>query len=154
MTFPSEFGFYLRPGDILYSGKHKYTWGVGHVGIVGTDGLVRHVIPYGKQMHSIDDFFRNFVHVSVLRYKCEKVSYEAAEMSELLFNEIERYSLHPSLRKVSRNHCTKYVWQSFFYSQSRDVLWQLTDGMKLVIVPSLFIYGSKGVFQKVLTFSY
>src|SRR5690625_1644248 len=101
-----------------------------------------------------DDFFRNFVHVSVLRYKCEKVSYEAAEMSELLFNEIERYSLHPSLRKVSKNHCTKYVWQSFFYSQSRDVLWQLTDGMKLVIVPSLFIYGSKGVFQKVLTFSY
>lgn len=152
MPFPSSYGFNLRPGDILYCGKNKYTWGVGHVGIVGTDGLVRHVIPYGKQLNSIDVFFTNFARVSVYRYKDEKVSFEAAEMSEELFKEIERYSLHPSLKNVRFTHCTKYIWQSFYYSQSKDVIWDHSEKDWLIILPWLFRYKTKGAFKKVLTF--
>jgi len=152
MSFPSKYGFYLRPGDILYSGKNKHTWGVGHVGIVGTDGLVRHVIPYGKQTNSIDVYMGNFVRVSVLRYWDERVAYEAAQMSELLYEEIKSYSLNPSLRNIRKNHCTKFIWQSFYYSQSRDVLWNAKDHWMFLISPWLFKYGAKGTFTRVLTF--
>lgn len=152
MTSSSRFGFNLKSGDILYSGKNKYTWGVGHVGILGTDGLVRHVIPRGKQIHSIDEFLTNFIRVSVLRYIDEKVSYEAAEMSEVLYHEISRYSLHPSLRSVQKNHCTKFVWQCFYHSQAKDILWNVPNTRNLIILPSFFKYATKGSFYKVLTF--
>lgn len=153
MTFPSRYGFYLRPGDILYSGKNKYTWGVGHVAIVGTDGLVRHVIPYGKQTNSIDVYFTNFVRVSVYRHKDKQVAHEAAEMSAILYEEIERYSLHPSLRNLKKNHCTKYIWQSFFYSQGKDLLLNVSDNCLFIISPCLFKNATKGTFKRLLTFN-
>lgn len=151
MAFLSRYGFYLRPGDVLYSGKNKYTFGVGHVSIVGTDGLVRHVIPYGKRTDPIDVYLRNFVRVSVLRHFDEQVAYEAAEMSELLYEEIDRYSLHPSLKNVRLNHCTKYIWQSFYYSQERDLLWNVSDAYLFIIAPYLFKYATKGSFDHVLS---
>lgn len=152
MAFLSQYGFYLRPGDILYSGKNKYTFGVGHVSIVGRDGLVRHVIPYGKRLDSIDTYVQNFVRVTVLRHFDEQVAYGAGEMSELLFDEIERYSLHPSLANVRYNHCTKFIWQSYYYSQGRDLLWNASDSYFFIIAPYLFKYATRASFDQVLTF--
>lgn len=153
MTFQSGYGFSLRPGDLMYSGKNKHTWGVGHVAIVGTDGLVRHVIPYGKQTNTIDTYFRNFVRVSVYRHRDEQLAYEAAEMSALLYEEIESYSLHPSLRNIKKNYCTKYIWQSFYYSRGKDLLWNMSDHYLFIISPWLFKYATKGTFKKLLTFN-
>lgn len=127
----------VRAGDVLYSGKKPDTFFVGHVGIVGTDGKVRHIIPSGKKTHTLSSFKSNFGNITVLRHSNSGTGYLAATKSREIYSSMSEYKLNNRLNNVKKNYCTKFVWQSFYQSSNIDILGlHYTGNSKALIFPS------------------
>lgn len=79
-----------------------------------------------------------------MRHSNSTTAYFAATKSREIYNDMETYSSNSKLNNVKKNHCTKFVWQSYYQSLGKDAFgWGLTDSMSSLILPVSFNTNSK-----------
>ncbi|WP_322906765.1 hypothetical protein [Paenibacillus campi] len=115
----------LLPGDILYTPSSESTYYAGHMGIIGTDGRVYHVHPFGpvfadtvewyvKRFYSGDRFI-------VFRALRAEVGTEAAAWAEQHVRQVQAYRLHTDMDHIEHNYCSKFIDQAYRFTSGTDI---------------------------------
>ncbi|MFC2948791.1 hypothetical protein [Virgibacillus sediminis] len=111
----------MLPGDVLYSHKSAFSsLLVGHEGIVGEDYRIYHVNARGKNGHadSLPAYLsrhRKGERLSILRLRDKEAALAAAQWAAGNIERVKMYRYTPSLADISKNYCSKFIWQSFYY---------------------------------------
>lgn len=128
-----------QPGDVLYSSMSPDTAFVGHIGIVGSDGLVYHVLQGSNATRSsLPRYMKRFSkqNLHVLRHNSSDVATNAAFTAMAIHAEVEAYALNTKLSNVSQNYCSKFIWQAFYYGSGIDILGRGYNGdSALYVIP-------------------
>lgn len=117
-----------KAGDVLKCGKGLDTFFVGHVGILGEGLDVHHCLPGNDPgvTESLSSFIRSFTQygtVDVYRYSPGRGQLmgpflqplQAARWADRNINAVKEYNLaNFRMGDVSRNYCSKFVWQSYY----------------------------------------
>lgn len=115
---------YIKPGDILHSNKNKSTFFVGHIGIVGTDGRVKHTLPVDPSTsQTVSTFLTNFDTVTLIRPNNASLSarYNAGKWATNNLYRVTSYNFNGYLSDVDDNYCSKFVWQAYKYGGGVDI---------------------------------
>ncbi|MEI2280449.1 hypothetical protein [Paenibacillus polysaccharolyticus] len=129
----------LEPGDIVYTPSSESTYYAGHMGIIGLDGKVYHVHPYGPVFaDTLDWYLTRFYEGDrfiVFRSKLHQVGIRAAEWVQEHYKQVKFYRLQTNLLSVERNYCSKFIYQAYKFTSGLD-LW----GRKFAKLKQGFIY--------------
>ncbi|MEK3824167.1 MULTISPECIES: hypothetical protein [Paenibacillus] len=129
----------LEPGDIVYTPSSESTYYAGHMGIIGLDGKVYHVHPYGPVFaDTLDWYLTRFYEGDrfiVFRSKLHQVGMRAAEWVQEHYKQVKFYRLQTNLLSVERNYCSKFIYQAYKFTSGLD-LW----GRKFAKLKQGFIY--------------
>lgn len=126
-----KFGYYgvtkmrTQPGDVLYSSVSRDTAFVGHIGIIGDDGFVYHVLRGNQATRtSLPRYMKRFSkqNLYILRPHSNKIAKQAGQAAMTIHPEIESYTFNKTLANVKENYCSKFIWQAFYYGAGIDVL--------------------------------
>lgn len=116
----------LEPGDIIYTPSSESTYYAGHMGIIGLDGKVYHVHPYGPVFaDSIDGYLTRFYEGDrfiVFRSRLSQAGQKAAEWVQTHYKQVKHYRLQTNLLSIERNYCSKFVYQAYRFTSGID-LW-------------------------------
>ncbi|WP_342551779.1 hypothetical protein [Paenibacillus sp. FSL R7-0652] len=117
----------LEPGDILYTPSSESTYYAGHMGIVGLDGKVYHVHPYGPVFaDTLDWYLTRFYEGDrfiVFRTKLRQVGTRAAEWVQENYEQVRFYRLQTNLLSIEQNYCSKFIYQAYKFTSGLD-LWE------------------------------
>ncbi|WP_053217959.1 hypothetical protein [Virgibacillus senegalensis] len=112
----------MEPGDILYSAKGMSTFLVGHVGMVGHDQLIYHSHPKGGFYEKLPVYLSRHKFGTVLTvFRPVYGASAAAQWVTDNVGRIQRYIFDPRLNTISTNYCSKFLWQSFWYTGIGDI---------------------------------
>ncbi|CAI6062180.1 hypothetical protein PAECIP112173_01832 [Paenibacillus sp. JJ-100] len=129
----------LEPGDIVYTPSSESTYYAGHMGIIGLDGKVYHVHPYGPVFaDTLDWYLTRFYEGDrfiVFRSKLRQVGIGAAEWVQEHYKQVKFYRLQTNLLSIERNYCSKFIYQAYKFTSGLD-LW----GRKFTKMKQGFIY--------------
>ncbi|MBR2564002.1 MAG: hypothetical protein IKE29_05200 [Paenibacillus sp.] len=129
----------LEPGDIVYTPSSESTYYAGHMGIIGLDGKVYHVHPYGPVFaDTLDWYLTRFYEGDrfiVFRSKLRQVGIGAAEWVQEHCEQVKFYRLQTNLLSIERNYCSKFIYQAYKFTSGLD-LW----GRKFTPMKQGFIY--------------
>jgi uncharacterized protein YycO len=116
----------LEPGDIVYTPSSESTYYAGHMGIIGLDGKVYHVHPYGPVFaDSMDWYITRFYEGDrfiVFRSRLNQAGVKAAEWVQEHYKQVKYYRLQTNLHSIERNYCSKFVYQAYQFTSGLD-LW-------------------------------
>ncbi|WP_405153109.1 hypothetical protein [Paenibacillus sp. FSL K6-0108] len=116
----------LEPGDILYTPSSESTYYAGHMGIIGLDGKVYHVHPYGPVFaDSLDWYITRFYEGDrfiVFRSRLNQAGVKAAQWVHDHYKQVKFYRLQTNLRSIERNYCSKFIYQAYQFTSGLD-LW-------------------------------
>ncbi|MEC0124246.1 hypothetical protein [Paenibacillus pabuli] len=116
----------LEPGDIVYTPSSESTYYAGHMGIIGLDGKVYHVHPYGPVFaDSLDWYITRFYEGDrfiIFRSRLNQAGVKAAEWVQEHYKQVKWYRLQTNLRSIERNYCSKFVYQAYQFTSGLD-LW-------------------------------
>ncbi|TPG86964.1 hypothetical protein EEL32_12270 [Brevibacillus laterosporus] len=113
----------MKPGDVIYGGKKLSTFFVGHVGIVGRDFQVYHAHPSGGLSDGINYYVNRFNDGDILTIlRPDSGGKAAAKWAENNIDRMTSYSWNVSLGNVSKNYCSKFIWQAFYFGWDEDIL--------------------------------
>ncbi|MFS0871380.1 hypothetical protein [Paenibacillus xylanilyticus] len=116
----------LKPGDIVYTPSSESTYYAGHMGIIGLDGKVYHVHPYGPVFaDSLEWYLTRFYEGDrfiVFRSRLNQAGQRAAEWVQEHYKQVKFYRLQTNLRSIERNYCSKFVYQAYQFTSGLD-LW-------------------------------
>lgn len=116
----------LEPGDIVYTPSSESTYYAGHMGIIGLDGKVYHVHPYGPVFaDSLEWYLTRFYEGDrfiVFRSRLNQAGQRAAEWVHEHYKQVKFYRLQTNLRSIERNYCSKFVYQAYQFTTGLD-LW-------------------------------
>ncbi|WP_418038397.1 MULTISPECIES: hypothetical protein [Paenibacillus] len=116
----------LEPGDIVYTPSSESTYYAGHMGIIGLDGKVYHVHPYGPVFaDSLEWYLTRFYEGDrfiVFRSRLNQAGLRAAEWVHEHYKQVKFYRLQTNLRSIERNYCSKFVYQAYQFTSGLD-LW-------------------------------
>lgn len=116
----------LEPGDIVYTPSSESTYYAGHMGIIGLDGKVYHVHPYGPVFaDSLEWYLTRFYEGDrfiVFRSRLNQAGQRAAEWVHEHYKQVKFYRLQTNLRSIERNYCSKFVYQAYQFTSGLD-LW-------------------------------
>ncbi|PYY28883.1 hypothetical protein [Paenibacillus illinoisensis] len=116
----------LEPGDIVYTPSSESTYYAGHMGIIGLDGKVYHVHPYGPVFaDSLEWYLTRFYEGDrfiVFRSRLNQAGQRAAEWVHEHYKQVKFYRLQTNLRSIERNYCSKFVYQAYRFTSGLD-LW-------------------------------
>ncbi|MGO4527555.1 hypothetical protein AB4Z30_00630 [Paenibacillus sp. 2TAF8] len=117
----------LEPGDIVYTPSSESTYYAGHMGIIGLDGKVYHVHPYGPVFaDTLDWYLTRFYQGDrfiVYRSKLRQVGSRAAEWVHEHYQQVKYYRLQTNLLSIERNYCSKFIYQAYNFTSGLD-LWE------------------------------
>lgn len=117
----------LEPGDIVYTPSSESTYYAGHMGIIGLDGKVYHVHPYGPVFaDTLDWYLTRFYEGDrfiVFRSKLRQVGTGAAEWVHEHYKQVKFYRLQTNLLSIERNYCSKFIYQAYKFTSGLD-LWE------------------------------
>ncbi|GGH42985.1 hypothetical protein GCM10008014_03550 [Paenibacillus silvae] len=129
----------LEPGDIVYTPSSESTYYAGHMGIIGLDGKVYHVHPYGPVFaDTLDWYLTRFYQGDrfiVFRSRLRQVGDRAAEWVEDHYQQVKYYRLQTDLLSIERNYCSKFIYQAYKFTSGLD-LW----GRRFSKIKQGFIY--------------
>ncbi|MBU5352495.1 hypothetical protein KQI74_09405 [Paenibacillus barcinonensis] len=129
----------LEPGDIVYTPSSESTYYAGHMGIIGLDGKVYHVHPYGPVFaDTLDWYLTRFYEGDrfiVFRSRLRQVGDRAAEWVEDHYRQVKHYRLQTDLLSIERNYCSKFIYQAYKFTSGVD-LW----GRRFSKIKQGFIY--------------
>ncbi|WP_411343703.1 hypothetical protein ACE3MZ_19145 [Paenibacillus sp. WLX1005] len=115
----------LEPGDILYTPSSESTYYAGHMGILGTDGRVYHVHPFGPVFSDTVEWYVKRFYVGdrfvVFRARHEDVGVLAAEWAEQYYKQVKAYRLHTGMDDVTNNYCSKFIDQAYRFTSGTDI---------------------------------
>ncbi|MFC3041017.1 hypothetical protein ACFOGI_12280 [Virgibacillus xinjiangensis] len=117
----------VLPGDILYSHKiARSSFLVGHEGIVGQDYRIYHVNTRGDYGHadSLPAYLsrhRRGERLTILRFENKESALHAASWAAGNIGRVKRYRYTLSLKDITKNYCSKFIWQSFYYGTEESV---------------------------------
>lgn len=116
----------LEPGDIVYTPSSESTYYAGHMGIIGLDGKVYHVHPYGPVFaDSLDWYLTRFYEGDrfiVFRSRLNEAGMKAAGWVQDHYKQVKFYRLQTNLRSIERNYCSKFIYQAYQFTSGLD-LW-------------------------------
>ncbi|NMI06595.1 hypothetical protein HF638_21650 [Paenibacillus sp. SZ31] len=116
----------LEPGDIVYTPSSESTYYAGHMGIIGLDGKVYHVHPYGPVFaDSLDWYLTRFYEGDrfiVFRSRLNEAGMKAAGWVQEHYKQVKFYRLQTNLRSIERNYCSKFIYQAYQFTSGLD-LW-------------------------------
>ncbi len=115
----------LLPGDIIYTPSSESTYYAGHMGILGTDGRVYHVHPFGPVFSDtvewyVKRFYRGDRFI-VFRARHEEVGVEAAAWAEQHVHEVKAYRLYTGMDDIEHNYCSKFIDQAYRFTSGTDI---------------------------------
>jgi len=116
----------LEPGDIVYTPSSESTYYAGHMGIIGLDGKVYHVHPYGPVFaDSLEWYLTRFYEGDrfiVFRSRLSEAGMKAAGWVQDHYKQVKFYRLQTNLRSIERNYCSKFIYQAYQFTSGLD-LW-------------------------------
>ncbi|WP_413407999.1 hypothetical protein [Paenibacillus amylolyticus] len=116
----------LEPGDIVYTPSSESTYYAGHMGIIGLDGKVYHVHPYGPVFaDSLEWYLTRFYEGDrfiVFRSRLNEAGMKAAGWVQDHYKQVKFYRLQTNLRSIERNYCSKFIYQAYQFTSGLD-LW-------------------------------
>lgn len=116
----------LEPGDIVYTPSSESTYYAGHMGIIGLDGKVYHVHPYGPVFaDSLEWYLTRFYEGDrfiVFRSRLNEAGMKAAGWVQDHYKKVKFYRLQTNLRSIERNYCSKFIYQAYQFTSGLD-LW-------------------------------
>ncbi|PQP82149.1 hypothetical protein C0Q44_21105 [Paenibacillus sp. PCH8] len=116
----------LEPGDIVYTPSSESTYYAGHMGIIGLDGKVYHVHPYGPVFaDSLDWYLTRFYEGDrfiVFRSRLNQAGVKAAEWVHAHYKQVKFYRLQTNLHSIEHNYCSKFIYQAYQFTSGVD-LW-------------------------------
>lgn len=116
----------LEPGDIVYTPSSESTYYAGHMGIIGLDGKVYHVHPYGPVFaDSLEWYLTRFYEGDrfiVFRSRLNEAGMKAAGWVHDHYKQVKFYRLQTNLRSIERNYCSKFIYQAYQFTSGLD-LW-------------------------------
>lgn len=128
-----------QPGDVLYSSMSPDTAFVGHIGIIGSDGFVYHVLQGSSAIRSsLPRYMKRFSkqNLYILRHDSIDVASSAGRVAIEIHKEVEAYALNTELSNVSQNYCSKFIWQAFYYGSGIDILGRgYNSNSSLYVIP-------------------
>lgn len=148
-TYPGT-NIQMKAGDVLYSSKSlgTSTWGVGHVGIVGTDYNVYHVNKIENRGLSDGLYLYMSRHrpgekLTILRPR-GGYGTRAALWAENNYSRVTQYQINTArLSTISPNYCSKFVWQAFYYGEGINIAnFEPLDDTYTVAIGPLLIENS------------
>ncbi|MFC4024160.1 hypothetical protein ACFOUV_10180 [Oceanobacillus longus] len=128
-SIPNYPGTSIRmiPGDVLYSHKTALSsLVVGHSGIVGEDFYIYHVNKWGKKGHADRmpiylSRHKSGEKLTVLRASHSNHAINAAKWAKQNIESVESYYYTRDLNDLTKNYCSKFVWQAFYFGSEGKV---------------------------------
>ncbi|WP_260865785.1 hypothetical protein [Paenibacillus xylanexedens] len=116
----------LEPGDIVYTPSSESTYYAGHMGIIGLDGKIYHVHPYGPVFADSMEWYLTRFYAGdrfiVFRSRMNMAGLRAAEWVQEHYQQVKLYRLQTNLRSIERNYCSKFIYQAYQFTSGLD-LW-------------------------------
>ncbi len=115
----------LIPGDILYTPSSESTYYAGHMGIIGTDGRVYHVHPFGPVFSDTVEWYVKRFYTGdrfiVFRAQNEEAGAEAAAWAQQHVGQVQAYRLHTGMDDIEHNYCSKFIDQAYRFTSGTDI---------------------------------
>ncbi|WP_458119973.1 hypothetical protein [Paenibacillus sp. Z6-24] len=115
----------LLPGDIIYTPSSESTYYAGHMGILGMDGRVYHVHPFGPVFSDTVEWYIKRFYVGdrfvVFRSRQPQAGEQAARWAQEHYKQVTAYRLHTGLDNVQRNYCSKFIYQAYLFTSGIDI---------------------------------
>ncbi|WPP42287.1 hypothetical protein SK066_04855 [Paenibacillus hunanensis] len=115
----------LLAGDIIYTPSSESTYYAGHMGILGTDGRVYHVHPFGPVFSDTVEWYVKRFYAGdrfiVFRAQDEGVGAEAAAWAEQHVHTVTAYRLNTGMDDIEHNYCSKFIDQAYRFTSGTDI---------------------------------
>ncbi len=115
----------LQAGDILYTPSSESTYYAGHMGILGEDGKVYHVHPYGPVFSdSVEWYVKRFYDQDrfiVFRPQSAEAGQAAALWAQEHYQQVQAYRLNTNLDQIERSYCSKFIYQAYLFTSGINV---------------------------------
>ena len=116
----------ILPGDVLYSSIGKSTYYVGHSVIIGTDYMIKEVLPGIPAWHTmtIEQFWhRHHVGDRITLLRAIEGANEAAIWITENLHRFQTYHLaNYDMSNIGKSYCYKFIAQVFQYGANLDIV--------------------------------